>query len=63
DIRKTQGVIQKNVSTSELIDWFNILKQFPEEEALAKLNGTLPFSGVLLKSWEAHQRYMTQTKG
>ena len=45
----------KLVSTSELIDWFSVLKLEPEEQALAKLEGKLPYAGVLLKSWE-HQR-------
>ena len=45
----------KLVSTSELIDWFSVLKLEPEEQALAKLEGKLPYTGVLLKSWE-HQR-------
>ena len=49
----------KLVSTSELIDWFNVLKLEPEEQALAKLEGRLPYAGVLLKSWE-HQRLYSQ---
>lgn len=52
----------KMVSTSELIDWFRVLQQFPEDEILAKLDGKLPFAGVLLKSWEDHRRYLTQVK-
>ena len=49
----------KLVSTSELIDWFSVLKLEPEEQALAKLEGHLPYAGVLLKSWE-HQRLYSQ---
>ena len=48
----------KNVSTSELLDWFRALKRFPADEAIAKLNGKLPYRGVLLKKWEHHQRYL-----
>jgi MoxR-like ATPase len=48
----------KKVSTSELIDWFRVLQQYPEDEVLAKLQGRLPFAEVLLKSWEDHVRYL-----
>ncbi len=48
----------KKVSTSELIDWFRVLGRYPEEEAFARLEGKLPFAGVLLKSWEDHLRYL-----
>ena len=47
----------KKVSTSELIDWFTILRQYPEDQALAKLNGELPFAGALLKSWKDYRNY------
>lgn len=53
-----KGELGKKVSTSELIDWFLILKNYPEEEALKKLGGELPFVSVLLKSWDDHQRYL-----
>lgn len=58
---KTQGVATKKASTSELIDWFRVLQHFPEDEALSKLEGQLPFGSVLIKSWEDHQRYLQQT--
>lgn len=48
----------KMVSTSELIDWFQVLRREPEDEVLAKLHGKLPYAGVLLKRWEDHQRYL-----
>ncbi|MEG4442061.1 MoxR family ATPase [Microcoleus sp. AT9_B5] len=48
----------KKVSTSELIDWFTILRQYPEEQLLAKLNGKLPFAEVLLKSWKDYRNYL-----
>ena len=51
----SEGMTGKNVSTSELVDWFTLLSNHPEDEALAQLNGKLPYPGVLLKSWEAHQ--------
>lgn len=55
-----EGMIGKNVSTSELVEWFTVLRDHPEDEALAKLNGQLPYPGVLLKSWEAHQRCLSR---
>ena len=55
-----KGATGKRVSTSELIDWFRVLQRFPHDEALRRLGGDLPFAGVLLKSWEDHQRYLAQ---
>lgn len=49
----------KTVSTSELIDWFRVLRNQPEDEILAKLQGKLPYAQVLLKRWEDHIRYLT----
>ncbi len=48
----------KRVSTSELLDWFAVLRRYPEDEALAQLKGQLPFPETLLKSWEDHLRYL-----
>ena len=48
----------KTVSTSELIDWFRVLQSQPEDEILAKLQGKLPYVGVLLKRWEDHLHYL-----
>ncbi|MBD2681871.1 MULTISPECIES: MoxR family ATPase [Nostoc] len=58
EMKKNQGGANKKISTSELIDWFKALRRYPEDEALAKLNGKLPYPGVLLKSWEDHIRYL-----
>ena len=55
--------VSKKVSTSELIDWFNILRRHPEEEVLKKLDGKLPYPGLLLKSWEDHRRYLARKGG
>ena len=55
---KDKGDAGKKVSTSELIDWFEVLQRYPEDEALAKLNGKLPYTSVLLKSWDDHKRYL-----
>ena len=52
----------KKVSTSELIDWFTILRQYPEDQALAKLNGELPFAGALLKYWKDYRNYLSTPK-
>lgn len=57
-MRKQKGENGKLVSTSELIDWFELLRRHPEEEVLAQLHGKLPFAGVLLKSLEDHIRYL-----
>ncbi len=48
----------KKVSTSELIDWFTLLREYPEDEVLVKLKGELPFAGTLLKYWKDYQEYL-----
>lgn len=60
-LRKEKGEAAKNVSTSELIDWFRVLKRHPDDEALKKLDGKLPYLGVLLKSWDDHLRYLKRS--
>ena len=49
----------KKPSTSELLDWFAVLSQFPEDEILKQLQGTLPFPEVLLKKWDDHLRFLS----
>ncbi|MEH2061903.1 MAG: MoxR family ATPase [Nostoc sp.] len=63
EMRKDKGEAGKKVSTSELIDWFRILRRYPQDEALAKLDGKIPYAGVLLKSWDDHIRYLRQSRG
>lgn len=58
---KEKGGAGKKVSTSELIDWVRVLHRYPEDEVIEKLKGQLPYSGVLLKNWDDHQRYIMQT--
>ncbi|MBD2248366.1 MoxR family ATPase [Nostoc sp. FACHB-888] len=53
-----KGKTGKKVSTSELLDWFRVLQQFPEDEVLKQLEGEIPFPEVLLKKWEDHLRYL-----
>jgi MoxR-like ATPase len=53
-----KGKSGKKVSTSELLDWFAVLHQFPEDEVLQQLEEELPFPEVLLKKWEDHLRYL-----
>lgn len=61
EMHKDKGNSGKKVSTSELIDWFNILRRYPQDEILTKLDGKLPYPGVLLKSWDDHRRYLART--
>ncbi len=61
EMGKDKGEAGKKVSTSELIDWFRVLKKYPEDEVLAKLDGKLPFAGVLLKTWQDHMRYLNKS--
>ncbi len=53
-----KGKSGKKVSTSELLDWFAVLHQFPKDEVLKQLEEELPFPEVLLKKWEDHLRYL-----
>jgi MoxR-like ATPase len=62
-MRKDYSGTGKKVSTSELIDWFTILRQYPENQLLAKLNGKLPFVEPLLKSWKDYSNYYLGTPG
>ncbi len=58
-MQEETGRYAKNVSTSELLDWIQALKQDTLEEALKKLEKRqLPYLEVLLKSWEAHVSYL-----
>ncbi len=45
-----RGETGKKVTTSELIDWFAILNEYPPEEIIEKLETGLPFASTLLKS-------------
>lgn len=58
-MKEDKGEAGKKVSTSELIDWFQVLSLYPQDEVLKKL-GELPFASVLLKSWDDHQLYLQQ---
>ena len=60
EMYKDKGEAGKKVSTSELIDWFRVLRDYAQDEALAKLDGKLPYASVLLKSWDDHIRYLGQ---
>ena len=58
---KEKGEARKNVSTSELIDWFRVLRRNPQDEILKQLEGRLPYPSILLKSWDDHRRYLART--
>jgi len=58
EMQKDKGEKRKQVSTSELIDWIRVLRRYPQDEILAKLEGKIPFAGVLLKNWDDHKRYL-----
>ncbi|MDT9271709.1 MoxR family ATPase [Limnospira sp. PMC 1306.21] len=63
-LREEKGERGKNISTSELIDWFEVLRQYPHDEVLKKLQGRLlPYLGVLLKTWDDHRLYLSKSRG
>ncbi len=53
-----KGKAGKKASTSELLDWFAVLQQFPEDQILQELESKIPFPEVLLKKWKDHLRYL-----
>jgi len=57
-MEQEKGKAGKKVSTSELIDWFAVLRRHPKDRILTQLCGQLPYPEVLLKSWEDHLRYL-----
>jgi MoxR-like ATPase len=57
-----KGSTGKKVSTSELIDWFQVLRHYPQDEVLKKLSETLLHPGVLLKNWDDYRRYTAMLK-
>ena len=52
DMESQKGDLGKKVSTSELVDWFKVLNALPEKDAIEKLQGSLPYPEILLKSYE-----------
>ncbi|MGK7897662.1 MAG: AAA family ATPase [Xenococcus sp. (in: cyanobacteria)] len=56
--KMSKGKAGKKASTSELLDWFAVLQQFPEDQILQELESKIPFPEVLLKKWEDHLRYI-----
>jgi hypothetical protein len=61
-MRKDKGEAGKKVSTSELMDWFRILRHYPEDRVLDELGKKLLYPGVLLKSWDDYNRYAKQRR-
>lgn len=57
EMRNDKGDSGKKVSTSELMDWFRVLKHYPQDEVLARLDKELLYPGVLLKSWDDYRVY------
>jgi len=57
-MERDKGRAGKKVSTSELLDWFAVLRRHPKDEVLTQLKGELLYPDVLLKSWEDHLRYL-----
>lgn len=55
-----KGDSGKKVSTSELMDWFKVLRHYPEDKILQDLANKLIYPGVLLKSWDDYRRYGMQ---
>lgn len=56
-MRQDKGDGGKKVSTSELMDWVRVLRNYPQDKVLADLAEKLLYPGVLLKSWDDYRRY------
>lgn len=61
-LQQEKGRSSKNVTTSELLDWFDILRRHPQDEILKELDGKLPYLGVLLKTWDDYRRYIKRVE-
>lgn len=61
-LRDSRERFVRKPSTSELIDWFTILNRYPEDKALERLKGVLPFHSLLLKNWDDHRRFLAGNK-
>ncbi|MEI2581755.1 AAA family ATPase [Scytonema sp. PRP1] len=57
DMEENKEETAKKVSTSELIDWFTILNDYPAQEVLKKLEEGLPFASTLLKTRQDKSEY------
>lgn len=62
EMEEDKGNVRKKVSTSELMDWFNVLRHYPQDEILQKLSKELLYPGVLLKSLDDYRRYGRQIR-
>lgn len=60
-MQQNRGSSGKKVSTSELIDWFRVLSEYAQgDDILSQLDDKIPFSSVLLKSWDDHKEYINR---
>lgn len=58
EMEADRGAASKKVSTSELMDWTQILMQYGDEDKiLSDLKQELLYPGVLLKSWDDYRVY------
>lgn len=63
DMQARKRESEKKVSTSELLDWVNVLHHFGNDEVLQQLKEDgLPYAAVLLKSWPDHKDYLLSKK-
>jgi MoxR-like ATPase len=60
EMQADKGEIGKKVTTSELLDWFRVLRESPEDNVIRALEGKLPHPSILLKTWEDHQNYLNR---
>lgn len=59
-LARGNGENVKPVSTSELIDWAKVLRQYSDDEIIEKLKGQIPYSEVLVKRWDDHLRFIAK---
>lgn len=58
EMEENKDETAKKISTSELIDWFTILNEYPPEDVLEKLNQEkLPHASTLLKTRQDRDEY------
>ncbi len=60
--RMEKGQTTKKVSTSELINWIQVLQHYGDYADLERFYEKLLYPGVLLKSWEDYKLFSDQMK-
>ena len=62
EMEKDKDEVGKKVSTSELMDWLEMLLTHSESDLRKRLETEFPYPGILLKNWDDYRRYIDLMK-